>query len=117
MDLFTAADENGPQLAEAVRLLREGSLSGMQAQVDTFLEAVKAADVSVNMRMTGLIGFLSIGEIRNWHANASDVAETIHASSKDVLQTQLGPWYLKRLSFETTCTAGQAVQYGALNAG
>jgi hypothetical protein len=115
MDLFHEAEMNGLALHETVSALQHQLSEELSFQ--QFLETVEKANVSVNMRIAGLIGLLATGELRSLPDIACDISKVLGEDAGALLEKQLGIWHEKRTRFEAECTSEGTLLYGALNIG
>ena len=110
MDIFRMADDNSDSLKERYGSLRETyENQGNPDILDNFATSVKDEwAISINMRESGVNGFLESGEYKNVHELKRD---------EDERKKHLKNWYELRMAFDYTFQNGEKFKYSALNVG
>ncbi len=110
MNIFRMADENSDSLKDRYDSLRERCEEcGDLGTMDNFTELVKDEwAVSINMKQSGIKGFLESGRYNNVHERKRNEAER---------REHLKGTYKSRMTFDLTFEDGEKFRYGALNVG
>jgi len=115
IDLFASAKDNIPFYADRYDRLVGDSGSG---KVVLFARVVgEKGEVVFNMRDSVLLSIVDGGVYLNIYEWASE--QPIHSlkSAEDLLKEKLGPYYEKRMAFDSSFRRGENFKYAALSIG
>jgi hypothetical protein len=115
-DLFDAAQSNAGLLHEQFKALCD-SRSSDKPRLQAFAEHVEnEGRIAINMRMSVLGSFLSVGRHVNVYEWAAFHVTYSSRSREEFLREKLDKFYEQRIAFDV-CLGGERLRYGALNSG
>ena len=118
MDLFALAVANGPKLEQQFAGLRS-KLPTPEVEVLARFASYTESEgrVSINLRQTVLIEFLTFGRHLNIHGWAKERARLSGRSAEVLLRERLGAFYERRVAFDNSFDRGHEFHYGTLSTG
>jgi len=117
-DLFELALANKAALVARYDGLRSQKSDAEADQLSRFAGRVeREARVSINLRQTPLVSFLTLGQHQNIYEWARTRARHSTRTPEEILQARLGPLFEARMAFDHYFTDGESFRYGALNIG
>ena len=117
MDIFAAARGNVTYLEDGLQTLL-GAKPASETVLRQFAQQVENQGcVSINMRQSVLISFLSLGRHQNIYEWADYRARMSGRSPDAVMRERLGSYYEQRIAFDNHFDHGRQFRYGALNIG
>lgn len=118
MDIFDLASDNAPSLAERFEDVKAKASADEADTLDRFAERVmQDGRVSMNMRPWTLSSLLSTGKHQNMYQWAEEQAGFSGRPLDEILREKLGPYYERRIAFDSAFDDGRLFRYGALNIG
>jgi hypothetical protein len=91
--------------------------SDESGRIAAALASIAASAANINMRVAAAIGFLAAGEFHNIYRVSAVVAAQLGVTREHVLRSALGPFYLRRISFDGHFNDGEEYCYAALYVG
>jgi hypothetical protein len=118
VDFFTACGENSASLVTRSEAILSKLEDEHQSRLLTFMESVhRHGQISINMRPTVLLTFLTSGTLLNIHQWAESILKRSRKTKNAILKDKLGDYYFRRMAFDLYFRGGDAFQYGALIVG
>ena len=117
-DLIEIAASNGKVLEHRFKLLKSNMAPDTAVSLQSFADFVFSdGRVAMNMRPMPLMSFLVFGLHQNLYEWARARAEESSRPVEDLIRERLGDYYSRRTTFDRHFKNGEALRYGALNAG
>jgi hypothetical protein len=118
VNLFETARANDESLKTRFEALLADAEGDSRDALQRFSERVERdGRISLNMRLSGLLGFLVADRHQNIHEWATEEAGLTGRPKDEVLQEKLGPYCPRRVAFDGHFEDGEQFRYGSLNIG
>jgi hypothetical protein len=118
INIFTLANDNRASIQEAYDQLLLRLDEADTEPIERFAVWAEAtALISLNTKLDVVVELLNQRPYQNIYEWANESARLSSRPVDDLLRERLGPFYLKRITFDDEFENGRSFRYGALNAG
>jgi hypothetical protein len=118
INLFAIAVANADTLAQSLQDLLTSVPADEAVRLSEFSERIQHdGRISINMRQSVLISFLTFSEHQNVYEWADERSRVGGVPREQILREKLGRYYPRRTAFDSSFEDGERFRYGALNIG